>query len=183
MPRRQRASEQDNDVDPGLIEAARPYAGMRMRIPKDARMSENIEDRRGDNFMYGNKLSMQKTRGQRMDEERESFTPRRAETQIDRDIDETAARSARNAPQVRSDMTPREERYTLDTGEPPPGYQKRRDMDELMDRVMSQPRGPSKDREALNELIRGYAKGGMVQSGSRRGDGICTKGHTKGRMY
>jgi hypothetical protein len=56
------------------------------------------------------------------------------------------------------------------------------------------------DRRALNELIdqsasaddqemyrgKGYRKGGMVKkpkSTSRRGDGICTRGYTKGKMY
>jgi len=54
------------------------------------------------------------------------------------------------------------------------------------------------DRRALDELIdqsasaddqekyRGYRKGGMVKkskASSRRGDGICTRGHTKGKMY
>ena len=44
------------------------------------------------------------------------------------------------------------------------------------------------DKEALEELMKepaeGYAKGGMVRKkGGHRGDGICVKGHTKGRMY
>jgi Arc/MetJ-type ribon-helix-helix transcriptional regulator len=36
------------------------------------------------------------------------------------------------------------------------------------------------------EMYRGYRKGGMVKkpkSTSRRGDGICTRGYTKGKMY
>lgn len=42
------------------------------------------------------------------------------------------------------------------------------------------------DKKALEDLIKGspegYAKGGMVTKRGR-GDGICIKGHTKGRMY
>ena len=50
------------------------------------------------------------------------------------------------------------------------------------------------DKDALKELIdtddeapKPFRKGGMVnkssKSGSRRGDGCCVKGHTKGKMY
>jgi hypothetical protein len=44
------------------------------------------------------------------------------------------------------------------------------------------------DEKSLKDLIEdskeGYAKGGMVQKkGGRRGDGICSKGYTKGKMY
>jgi hypothetical protein len=51
------------------------------------------------------------------------------------------------------------------------------------------------DKDALKELIdtgdegapKPFRKGGMVskslKSGSRRGDGICSKGYTKGKMY
>lgn len=44
------------------------------------------------------------------------------------------------------------------------------------------------DEKGLKDLIEGpsegFAKGGMVRKkGGHRGDGICTKGHTKGKMY
>jgi hypothetical protein len=51
------------------------------------------------------------------------------------------------------------------------------------------------DKDALKEIIdtgdegpaKPFRKGGMVskssKSGSRRGDGCCTRGHTKGKMY
>lgn len=41
------------------------------------------------------------------------------------------------------------------------------------------------DRKALSDMAgEGYAKGGMVTKSKKgRGDGICIKGHTKGRMY
>jgi len=39
------------------------------------------------------------------------------------------------------------------------------------------------DRKALSDMAgEGYAKGGMVTK-KGRGDGICMKGHTKGKMY
>lgn len=41
------------------------------------------------------------------------------------------------------------------------------------------------DRKALSDMAgEGYAKGGMVTKSKKgRGDGICMKGHTKGKMY
>lgn len=43
------------------------------------------------------------------------------------------------------------------------------------------------DKKALEDLIKeppkGYAKGGMVKKSKSRGDGICVKGHTKGKVY
>lgn len=70
---------------------------------------------------------------------------------------------------------------------------KRRERDEMMEerrRPMeesSESRYSDEDRKALDELsgeaAKGFAKGGMVKKGKHRGDGVCTKGHTKGRMY
>lgn len=44
------------------------------------------------------------------------------------------------------------------------------------------------DKRSLEDLMKepaeGYAKGGMVRKkGGHRGDGICVKGHTKGKVY
>ena len=49
----------------------------------------------------------------------------------------------------------------------------------------SESRYSDEDRKALSEMAgEGFAKGGMVTKGKKgRGDGICIKGHTKGRMY
>lgn len=184
------------EIDPAFIEGARPFSGMKMRIPADARMSENIEDRRGDAAMYGGKLSLQKTRGQRMDSNREFFTPKEPVSQLERDIDETVKTTRMNAGAVQPGMSPREEREALDTGSSS-GYEvrrKRQDLDELMERISREQRSTGKDTRGFEDLIenetRGFAKGGMVRkTGPKsaakkgRGDGICIKGHTKGRMY
>ncbi len=49
----------------------------------------------------------------------------------------------------------------------------------------SESRYSDADRKALEEMSgEGFAKGGMVTKGKKgRGDGICMKGHTKGKMY
>jgi len=49
----------------------------------------------------------------------------------------------------------------------------------------SESRYSDADRKALEEMSgEGFAKGGMVTKGKKgRGDGICIKGHTKGKMY
>lgn len=55
----------------------------------------------------------------------------------------------------------------------------------------SESRYSDEDRKALGEMAgEGFAKGGMVTKGKSksaskkgRGDGICIKGHTKGKMY
>jgi len=49
----------------------------------------------------------------------------------------------------------------------------------------SESRYSDADRKALEEMSgEGFAKGGMVTKSKKgRGDGICIKGHTKGRMY
>lgn len=49
----------------------------------------------------------------------------------------------------------------------------------------SESRYSDEDRKALEEMAgEGFAKGGMVTKSKKgRGDGICIKGHTKGRMY
>lgn len=44
------------------------------------------------------------------------------------------------------------------------------------------PASATSNRLAKGGKISGYAKGGKVKVSKVRGDGCCTKGHTKGRM-
>ena len=196
MPRKKSQPEEDGAIDPVLIEATRPYAGMKMRIPADARMSENIEDTRGEAAIYNNRLAMQKTRGARSQANREFFTPRKAVTQMDQDIDETAEKFRRNAGGLGPNMLASEEREVLDTGSSPAydAWRKKQDLDDLMERLSREQRSTGKDTRGFEDLIEkeagGFAKGGMVtkskskSAGSKhRGDGCCMKGHTKGKVY
>jgi hypothetical protein len=192
MPKRRSSTDGEFTGGDEFSDIFQMYGDAKMRIPANARMSENIEDRRGENFMQGNKLSLQKTRGQREDNRRGFFPTGGPSTDIERDIDAVAKRSRMNADLLEPGMSPTEERYALDQGIF--GYaaeKKRRDFDELMQRVTRE-NNPSggKDRRGFEDLIeetsKGYAKGGMVtksKSKKGRGDGICIKGHTKGRMY
>jgi hypothetical protein len=196
MPKKKLLDE-ENYVDPGIVETVRPYANLKMRIPADARMSENIEDRRGDAFMYGNKLAMQKTRGKRMAED-EKFLERPAAGPYEEDIGRTAKTARMNARLLEPGMTPSGQRDTLERGEEAPEYQARArareqerelrppSLEEFLRDISSGSQKTRADRDAMQELVdretRGYAKGGMVTK-KNRGDGICTRGHTKGRMY
>lgn len=185
-----KGKDEEDSVGEFMTEVLRPLYGVKMRIPENARMSENIEDTRGDAAIYNNKLAMQKTRGPRSEYVRDEFqTPKKLVTQMDRDVDETIKRSRMNAEKVQPGMTPTEEREVLEKGSSP-GYdawRKRQDLDELMERITREERPSGKDRRGFEDLIeketRGYAKGGLVKKPRRRGDGICSRGHTKGRMY
>jgi len=192
MPKKRSSPEDGFTIGRELSDIYEMYGNAKTRIPANARMSENIEDRRGENSLRGNKLSMQKTRGQRTDSNREFFTPRNPQTEVDRDIENVAKRSRMNADLIEPGMSPTEERYALEQGVLPPGYaaeKSRRELDQLVQRiVLEKAPDDGKDRRGFEDLIektsRGYAKGGMVTKSKKgRGDGICIKGHTKGRMY
>lgn len=67
-------------------------------------------------------------------------------------------------------------------------YKQSERKEDKMEGEASEEGSSEQDREALKRLIedstKGYKKGGMVKKGrAGRGDGCCTKGFTKGRMY
>jgi hypothetical protein len=67
-------------------------------------------------------------------------------------------------------MTPSERKSAAKSKPMPPAPSKRRPMPEAAPQHMSEPAGPFKK-------AKGYAQGGVT-----RADGVCRKGHTKGRM-
>lgn len=62
------------------------------------------------------------------------------------------------------------------------------EIDRSAEEASSKKKFSEEDEKGLKDLIEGpsegFAKGGMVRKkGGHRGDGICSKGHTKGKMY
>lgn len=62
------------------------------------------------------------------------------------------------------------------------------EIDRSSEEASSKKKFSEEDEKGLKDFIEGpsegYAKGGMVRKkGGHRGDGICSKGHTKGKMY
>jgi hypothetical protein len=62
------------------------------------------------------------------------------------------------------------------------------EIDRSAEEASSKKKFSEDDEKGMKALIEGpsegYAKGGMVRKkGGHRGDGCCTKGHTKGKMY